>query len=94
MARAAAGSDFRRRLRDELAIFVVDRIDEHLVDAQVGGKGVFVVGGDHNRVGMWPLLAAWVDRRTLVLDEIRSRAERAIFADWQDGDAAAAVVGG
>ena len=93
VARALAGLDAAGLLRGQFAGVVIDGIDHDLVEAEVGGEGVFAIGGDEEGVGVRLFLPRRIDRGALVLYEVGGFAERSIRVDGQDGDAAAAVVG-
>src|SRR5207248_9218042 len=70
----------------------VKTIDQHLVEAEIGGKGEAIGGVEVDGVGMRPCLPILVYARAAMLHDNGRFAQRAVFANRQHADAAAAVV--
>src|SRR6266508_3028676 len=87
-----AGPRAGLRMREQLAGRRVERVDDQLIDAQIGNDHKAIVGRGCSRVRVRPLLALWVGAAALMLNEVGRRAKRAIGRDAVDADAARAVI--
>ena len=83
----------RRRIWRQLSLHVVEFVDEHVVEAEIGDEREAIVGRRADPVRVRGLLALFVEAVAAVLHEAARDAEAAVGLDLERGDAAAVVVG-